>query len=141
MKAGGSVHQFCAARGLETAGGRVSAVVTEKGTIRTGTVIHAGGAWASSFCHQLGIRFPQSSVRSSILSVAPGADGLPDALHTTEVSVTRRSDGGYTLAISGGARVDPTPQQLRYRPPVRADVPAALAQHPYRRSRRLEVRP
>lgn len=114
MKAGGSVHQFCAARGIETAGGRVSAVVTEKGTIRTGTVIHAGGAWASSFLNQLGIRFPQSSVRSSILSVAPGAIGLPDALHTTEVSVTRRSDGGYALAISGGARVDPTPQQLRY---------------------------
>uniref|UniRef100_A0A9E7ZHZ4 FAD-binding oxidoreductase n=1 Tax=Bosea sp. NBC_00436 TaxID=2969620 RepID=A0A9E7ZHZ4_9HYPH len=114
LKAGGSLHQFCAARGLETTGGRVSAVVTEKGTIRTGTVIHAGGAWASSFLNQYGIRFPQSSVRSSILSVAPGAVGLPDALHTAAVSVTRRSDGGYTLAISGGARVDPTPQQLRF---------------------------
>ncbi|KRE08085.1 D-amino acid oxidase [Bosea sp. Root670] len=114
LKSGGTVHQFCAARGIETAGGRVSGVVTEKGTIRTTTVIHAGGAWASSFLNQLGIRFPQSSVRSSILSVAPGATGLPDALHTAAVSVTRRSDGGYTLAISGGARVDPTPQQLRF---------------------------
>ena len=114
MAAGGTVHQFCAARGLETQGGRVSGVVTEKGTIRTTTVVHAGGAWASSFLNQYGIRFPQSSVRSSILSVAPGAQGIPDALHTTEVSVTRRGDGGYALAISGGARVDPTPQQLRY---------------------------
>ena len=114
MAAGGTVHQFCAARGLETQAGRVSGVVTEKGTIRTTTVIHAGGAWASSFLNQNGIRFPQSSVRSSILSVAPGAQGIPDALHTTEVSVTRRGDGGYALAISGGARVDPTPQQLRY---------------------------
>lgn len=114
MAAGGTVHQFCAARGLETQAGRVSGVVTEKGTIRTTTVIHAGGAWASSFLNQYGIRFPQSSVRSSILSVAPGAQGIPDALHTTEVSVTRRGDGGYALAISGGARVDPTPQQLRY---------------------------
>ena len=114
LKAGGTVHQLCAARGLETAGGRVSAVVTEKGVIRASTVIHAGGAWASSFLNQSGLRFPQSSVRSSILSVGPGAGDLPDALHTTEVSVTRRSDGGYTLAISGGARVDPTPQQLRF---------------------------
>ncbi|MBB4018304.1 glycine/D-amino acid oxidase-like deaminating enzyme [Chelatococcus caeni] len=114
MAAGGTVHQFCAARGIETAGGRVAAVVTEKGTIRTATVVHAGGAWASSFLNQRGIRFPQSSVRASILSVAPGATGLPDALHTTEVSVTRRADGGHTLAISGGARVDPTPQQLRF---------------------------
>ena len=114
LKAGGSVHQFCAARGLETMGGRVSAVVTEKGTIRTKTVVHAGGAWASSFLNQYGIRFPQSSVRSSILSLGPGAAGLPEALHTAAVSVTRRGDGGYTLAISGGARVDPTPQQLRF---------------------------
>ena len=37
--------------------------------------------------------------------------------------LTRRGDGGYTLAISGRGRVDPTPQQLRFAPPVPADVP------------------
>ncbi|TJV27700.1 MAG: FAD-binding oxidoreductase, partial [Mesorhizobium sp.] len=88
--------------------------VTEAGTIRTTTVVMAGGAWASSFCNQLGIRFPQAAVRQSILAVAPGAEGLPDALHTARVSLTRRSNGGYALAISGRARVDPTPQQLRF---------------------------
>lgn len=116
LKLGGTVHQSCAARGLETEGGRVCAVVTEHGTIRTKIAVLAGGAWASSFCHQLGVRFPQASVRSSILSVSPGATGLPDALHTTAVSVTRRRDGGYTLAISGGGRVDLTPQQFRFAP-------------------------
>lgn len=114
MAAGGTVHQNCAARGLELSGGRVSGVVTEAGTIRTKTAVMAGGAWASSFCHQLGIRFPQASVRQSILAVAPGATGLPDALHTAPVSLTRRGNGGYTLAISGRARVDPTPQQFRF---------------------------
>ncbi len=114
MAAGGTVHQHCAARGVELSAGRVSGVVTEAGTIRTKTVVMAGGAWASSFCHQLGIRFPQASVRSSILAVAPGAIGLPDALHTGPVSLTRRGNGGYTLAISGRARVDPTPQQFRF---------------------------
>ncbi|GLU28103.1 FAD-binding oxidoreductase [Brucella sp. NBRC 12950] len=114
IAAGGSVHQHCAARGLELSGGRVSAVVTEAGTIRTKTVVMAGGAWASSFCHQLGVRFPQAAVRASILSVSPGAVGLPKALHTSQVSLTRRFDGGYTLAISGRARVDTTPQQLRF---------------------------
>lgn len=114
MAAGGTVHQNCAARGLELSGGQVSGVVTEAGTIRTKTAVMAGGAWASSFCHQLGIRFPQASVRQSILAVAPGATGLPDALHTAPVSLTRRGNGGYTLAISGRARVDPTPQQFRF---------------------------
>ncbi|WEX78944.1 FAD-binding oxidoreductase [Sinorhizobium numidicum] len=116
MKLGGTVHQSCAARGIETEGGRLSGVVTEHGTIRTKTAILAGGAWASSFCRQLGIRFPQASIRSSILAVSPGAVGLPDALHTAAVSVTRRGDGGYTLAISGRGRVDPTLQQLRFSP-------------------------
>ncbi|SCW79940.1 Glycine/D-amino acid oxidase [Rhizobium mongolense subsp. loessense] len=114
MKLGSSVHQNCAARGIETTAGRLSAVVTEKGTIRTPTAIMAGGAWASSFCRQLGIRFPQASIRSSILSVSAGAHDLPDALHTAEISVTRRGDGGFTLAISGRGRVDVTPQQFRF---------------------------
>lgn len=114
LKLGGSVHQSCAARGIESEGGRLSGVVTESGTIRTKMAVMAGGAWASSFCRQFGFRFPQASVRSSILSVSPGAEGLPDALHTARISATRRGDGGYTLAISGRGRVDLTPQQLRF---------------------------
>lgn len=111
-KHGGHVVQNCAARGLELAAGRVAGVITEKGVIRTPSVVMAGGAWAASFLHQQGIAFPQASVRSSILSVAPGATGIPDALHTAPVSVTRRGDGGYTLAIAGRANLDPTPGAL-----------------------------
>jgi glycine/D-amino acid oxidase-like deaminating enzyme len=116
LKLGGTVHQNCAARGIETEAGRLSAVVTEGGTIKTKVAVLAGGAWASSFCRQLGIRFPQASIRSSILAVSPGAKDLPDALHTASISFTRRTNGGYTLAISGRGRVDVTPQQLRFAP-------------------------
>jgi len=116
IKLGGSVHQNCAARGIETEGGRVSGVVTEAGVIKTRTVVMAGGAWASSFCRQLGIRFPQASIRQSILSVSPVEHRLPDALVMSGVSATRRSDGRYALAISGRARVDVTGQFLRFAP-------------------------
>ncbi|CAM3353360.1 NAD(P)/FAD-dependent oxidoreductase [Paracidovorax anthurii] len=117
QKLGGSVHQHCAARGIEVQGGQVCGVVTEAGTIRTRSVVFSGGAWASSFCRQLGIRFPLATVRQSIVRVLPqeGA-GLPDALHTARVSATRRSDGSYALAISGRGRVDLTPQLLRFAP-------------------------
>ncbi|MHA6345696.1 NAD(P)/FAD-dependent oxidoreductase [Roseivivax sp. CAU 1761] len=111
---GASVHQFCAARGIETEAGAVSGVVTERGTIRTKRVVLAGGVWASSFCRQIGVSFPQSAARSSILSVMPGAEGLPPALHTGAVSITRRLNGAHTLAVSGLARLDPTAQTLRY---------------------------
>ena len=53
-----------------------------------------------------------AAVRSSLLAVGRGAD-LPDAVHTSRISITRRGDGGFTLAVSGAARVDPTPQQIR----------------------------
>lgn len=109
VKHGGTVVQNCAARGIERMAGAVSAVITEAGVIRTKIAVMAGGAWAASFLHQLGIVFPQASVRSTIMSVMPGAEGIPAALHTAAVSVTRRGDGGYTLAISGKANLDPTP--------------------------------
>ncbi|HEY9027697.1 MAG TPA: FAD-binding oxidoreductase, partial [Burkholderiaceae bacterium] len=116
MRLGGTIHQQCAARGLELEGGRVSGVVTEAGVIKTRSVVLAGGAWASSFCRQLGIRFPVATVRQSIVRVSAVTQRLPDTLHTARVSVTRRSDGSYTLAISGRGRVDPTPQLLRFAP-------------------------
>lgn len=114
IKLGGTILQNCAARGIETEGGKLSAIVTERGTIRTKLAVLSGGAWASSFCRQYGIRFPQASIRSSVLAVEPGAEEIPDALHTARISVTRRGNGGHTLAISGRGRVDVTGQQLRY---------------------------
>lgn len=112
MQHGGTVVQSCAARGLEMSGGAVSGVITEQGTVRTNAVVIAGGAWSASFLHQLDVSFPQVSVRSSILSVAPAVVELPPALHTAAVSVTRRSDDGHTLAVSGQANIDPTPGML-----------------------------
>jgi glycine/D-amino acid oxidase-like deaminating enzyme len=108
LKHGGHVVQNCAARGVEREAGRVSAVISERGVIRTPAVVLAGGAWAGSFLHQLGIFLPQAAVRSSILSIKPGAKGIPDALYTSGIAVTRRGDGGHTLAISGRACLDPT---------------------------------
>lgn len=114
MALGSTVHQACAARGIETTGGAVSAVVTERGTIRTKVVVHAGGAWSSSFCRQLGIEFPQATVRQTILAVGTGPLTLPDAFYSKSISMTRRGDGCHTLAISGRAKVDPTLQLLKY---------------------------
>jgi glycine/D-amino acid oxidase-like deaminating enzyme len=60
---GATIHQDCAARGLETSAGRVSGVVTEKGTIRTSAVLVAGGVWTSMFCRHHGIDMPLAGVR------------------------------------------------------------------------------
>ncbi len=140
MKFGGTVHQQCAARGIETAAGRVSGVVTEKGTIKTPIVVMAGGAWASSFCHQLGMRFPQSSVRYSILAVEQGAEGIPDALHTARVSSPSAGRVG-TLWQSADGRASIQRRRIirfgkTFLPIVPAPVAKSEAGHARRRSQR-----
>ena len=50
LKHGGHVVQTCAARGLERSGGAVSAVITERGSIRTKQVVMAGGHGLAAFC-------------------------------------------------------------------------------------------
>ena len=63
---GGTVLTRCAVRGIETAGGRVSAVVTERGRIACQRVVLAGGAWSRLFLGNLGIDLPALKVLGSV---------------------------------------------------------------------------
>lgn len=110
---GASIHQFCSARGLDITNGAVSGVETEKGFIKTSSVLCAAGAWASAFCHHQGVRFPQASVRQTAVRTRP-APNIGEALYTPDCALTRRLDGSYTLAISGAATLEITPQAIRY---------------------------
>ncbi|ARQ14088.1 FAD dependent oxidoreductase protein (plasmid) [Rhizobium etli] len=112
-KFGASVHQECAVRGLDLVNGAVAGVITEKGTIRTQAVLCAGGAWTSMFCRQHGVLFPQASVRQTAVRTRPTAN-VGEAIYTPDCALTRRLDGSYTLAISGRAMLDITPQGIRY---------------------------
>jgi len=95
---GATVLTSCAVRGIETVGGRVSAVVTEHGTINTSVVLCAAGAWTSMFCRSLGITVPQLKVRGTVARTAPAENVLDGALFDRRVALRRREDGGYTIA-------------------------------------------
>ncbi|WP_163566414.1 FAD-dependent oxidoreductase, partial [Klebsiella pneumoniae] len=73
-KHGVTLHQDCAARGMEPAAGRVSAVVTEKGRIRTQSVLLAGGAWSSLFCRRHGIDLPIGLVNATACRTTPAPE-------------------------------------------------------------------
>ena len=73
-KHGVTVRQGCAARLLETQGGRVSAVVTEQGTIRAPSVLLAGGAWSSLFCRRHGIELPIGIVNATACRTTPAPE-------------------------------------------------------------------
>jgi len=112
-KHGATIHQNCAARGLDITNGQVSGVVTEKGLIRTSAVICAAGAWASAFLRMHSVSMPQASARQTSLRTGPAPD-FGEAVYTPDFAMTRRLDGSYTIAVSGRATLEITPQGLRY---------------------------
>ena len=110
---GATIHQGCAARGIDLANGRIAGVHTEKGYIKTSAVLCSAGAWSSRFLRPLGVSFPQASIRQTALRSAPTVN-IGEAISTPYCTITRRLDGSYTLAISGKANLEITPQAIRY---------------------------
>jgi len=106
---GAKIFTNCAARGLETTAGRVSAVVTEKGAIACDTVVLAGGAWSRRFCANLGIEFPQLTVINSVMRTEPIDAGLSHSCSGGRFALRKRDDGGYTIAHRHMAIADIVP--------------------------------
>jgi len=110
---GASIHQNCAVRGLDVTNGRITGVHTERGPIRTDAVVCAAGAWASALLRRHDIVFPQASVRQTAVRTKPAAD-VGEVLYCPDFAMTRRLDGSYTMAISGTATLEITPQGIRF---------------------------
>src|SRR6266581_801986 len=113
---GAGIVTQCAVRGIETSGGRVSSVVTEKGRIACGSVVLAGGAWSRLFCGNLGIELPQLKVLGSVMRTEK-LDGGPEVSATGGLfGYRKRMDGGYTVATLGVRTIDIVPDSFRLFP-------------------------
>jgi glycine/D-amino acid oxidase-like deaminating enzyme len=113
---GATVVSDCAARGIETAAGRVAAVVTEKGRIACQSVVLAGGAWSRLFCGNLGVELPQLKVLGSVMRTER-LDGGPEISASGGLfGYRKRMDGGYTVATLGVRTIDLVPDNLRLLP-------------------------
>ncbi len=110
---GGQVFTNCAARGVETSAGKVSAVVTERGTIKTDTVVLAGGYWSRRFLHNIGISFPQLGVVNSVMRTAPIDAGITTTFSGHKFAVRKRLDGGYSVAHNHYSVADIVPDSFR----------------------------
>ena len=111
---GAKIMTSCAVRGIETSAGRISAVVTEHGVIRTGTVLCAAGAWTSMFCRSLGISVPQLKVRGTVARTVAAERVLDGAVFDEKLGIRRRQDGGYTVANASLLDHSITPSTFRY---------------------------
>jgi glycine/D-amino acid oxidase-like deaminating enzyme len=111
---GATILTSCAVRGLETEAGRVSAVVTEHGSIKAPVVLCAAGTWSTIFCRSLGISLPQINVRGTVVRTVPGENVLKGSLWEDTTGIRRRQDGGYTVANSAFLDHSITPTTFRH---------------------------
>ncbi len=111
---GARVLTRCAVRGIETAAGHVSGVVTERGRIACGAVALAGGAWSGLFCASLGVRLPQLKVLASAMRTAPLNGPSETAVRGPGFAFRKRLDGGYTIAHGQSNIVPIVPDSFRY---------------------------
>ena len=110
---GGTVLTRCAVRGIETAAGRVSGVVTERGPIACQRVVLAGGAWSRLFLGNLGIDLPALKILGSVFRTEP-LDGPPvHAVGASDFAFRKRQDGGYTIAHRGASVAEIVPDSFR----------------------------
>lgn len=113
QRAGAKMITNCAARGIETAGGRISGVVTERGRIKADRVLLAGGAWSRLFCGNFGLDLPQLMILGSVARVE-GAAALPDTtVGGTRFAYRKRLDGGYSVAQRSASISEITPDSFR----------------------------
>ncbi|GAB2662130.1 FAD-binding oxidoreductase [Gordonia jinhuaensis] len=61
---------------IESSGGTITGVITDRGTIATGRVVCAAGAWSGRIGQMVGVDIPVTPVRRQIAFTAP-RDGLP----------------------------------------------------------------
>lgn len=110
---GAVVLTNCAVRGVETKGGRIGGVVTERGRIDCETVVLAGGAWSRLFCGNIDLRLPALNVLGSVFRTRP-IEGAPEvAAGSSSFGFRKRLDGGYTIARRNATVSDITPDSFR----------------------------
>ncbi|UFN48857.1 FAD-binding oxidoreductase [Roseomonas sp. OT10] len=110
---GATILTGCAVRGIETKGGRVDAVVTERGRIACDSVVLAGGAWSRLFAGNAGIDLPQLKILGSVFRTGP-VPGAPEvSAGSNHFGFRKRLDGGYTVSRRNASISVLTPDSFR----------------------------
>ena len=118
---GAHVLTECAVRTIETAGGAICGVITERGAIKCKAVVLAGGAWSNLFAGNIGVDFPQLKVMNSVIRTRPLEGGPEQAIWHNDFAIRKRQDGGYTIASGHENIVNIVPKSFRY---AKAFLPA-----------------
>jgi glycine/D-amino acid oxidase-like deaminating enzyme len=110
---GAVLHLDCGVQGLDTRAGAVSAVITERGEIRTSWVVCAAGAWSARLARTLGLDLPQRWVRGTVARTTPAPAVTACAVWGPGVAFRQGQDGSFTIAAGGALDHDVTLDSLR----------------------------
>ena len=114
---GAHILTECAVRGIETSGGRISGVVTERGSIQCSSAVLAGGLWSGMFLGNINnsqLRFPQLTVLNSVQRTAPIPNGPETTFWSSDFAIRRGDDHGYVIASGQSNISDVSPKSFRY---------------------------
>jgi len=111
---GAAIVEDCAVRTLDIEAGRVSAVATERGRVRTDCVLLAGGVWSTHFAANVGVDLPQLMVRSTAGRTHAAPHKVMANVSIAGFGLRRRDDGAYTIATGDVAEHYVSPKSFKY---------------------------
>ncbi|WP_327322014.1 FAD-binding oxidoreductase [Streptomyces sp. NBC_01210] len=101
---GATLRTHCTVTGIDVGGGRVRAVRTTSGTVRTSTVVCAAGPWSAAVGAMAGVELPVTPLRRQIALTGPLSPAPPRVPFTLDFDSTlyfhNDGAGGLVLGLS-----------------------------------------
>ncbi|MSP83127.1 MAG: FAD-binding oxidoreductase [Alphaproteobacteria bacterium] len=111
---GATITTGCAVDAIQTAGGAVTGVATERGEIRARTVVCAAGAWSSRLLGGVGVAMPQLAIRGTVSRTSPVRELTPAGVWAPELAFRQRRDGTLNIVDGGAFDYDLVPATARW---------------------------
>ena len=102
------------ATGIETTGGRVSAVLTAEGRVETPIAVVATGPWSPAFLPEIGVDVPLDTVRHQVLMLRRPEDVIPEHPIMGDVvnDFSARPDAGNLTLVGVGEDESVGPEEF-----------------------------
>jgi len=113
-KAGACIKTFHQVEGIETAGGKVVGVVTDRGRVAASTVLIAAGAHSAKVARMLDLRLPMLAMRPTVIQTTPTKRITYAGVWAPDISIRQKPDGTIYVGRSGAAKYDVRLDSLRF---------------------------
>ncbi|MAB34097.1 FAD-binding oxidoreductase [Thalassospira sp.] len=111
---GAVIAEGCGAIGIETIGGAISSVISERGEIKCKYVICAAGAATHKFVAKFGRRLPQQTTRGTVIRTTPVPDISAAGTLAAGLAFRQRADGSMNIADEFMTDLDLTLGRFKY---------------------------